>query len=347
MPGAFRSLGSASLRNLRSHKILNVRFSLNYNFYIFIYKFLLFFYLIGQAGFCQSVSVITWPEPAAISYGTALSATQLNATANVPGTFAYTPAAGTVLAAGRHTLSVTFTPNDTTNYPTASATTTLAVNYPPVIRTQPQSHTVSAGQSVSFSVEASGANVAAVASGHSHSLYLKTDGTLWSMGWNGSGQLGDGTTTNRSTPVQVATGVSAIAAGTVHSLYVKTDGTLWAMGGNGLGRLGDGTTTDRSTPVLVATGVSAVAAGSFHSLYLKTDGTLCAMGANDYGQLGDGTAINRSTPVQVATGVSAVAAGGYHSLYVKTDGTLGRCGRWARIVPASWVTAPFLTAACR
>ncbi|MGD0860004.1 MAG: hypothetical protein ABR912_11840 [Terracidiphilus sp.] len=71
--------------------------------------------------------VITWPTPAAITQGTALSATQLDATANVAGTFAYTPASGTVLAAGIQTLSVTFTPTDTVDYTAASATETLSV----------------------------------------------------------------------------------------------------------------------------------------------------------------------------------------------------------------------------
>ena len=71
---------------------------------------------------------ITWPSPAAIAYGTALSATQLDATASVAGTFAYSPAAGTVLAVGSQTLSVTFTPTNTTDYSTAVSTVTLTVN---------------------------------------------------------------------------------------------------------------------------------------------------------------------------------------------------------------------------
>ncbi len=76
----------------------------------------------------KATPVITWANPAAISYGTALSATQLNATANVPGTFAYSPAMGVVLNAGTQTLNVTFTPTDTTNYMTATASVTLVVN---------------------------------------------------------------------------------------------------------------------------------------------------------------------------------------------------------------------------
>ncbi len=76
----------------------------------------------------QTTPVITWPAPAAITYGAALGATQLDATASVPGTFAYTPAAGTVLAAGSQTLSATFTPTDSTDYSTATRTVTLVVN---------------------------------------------------------------------------------------------------------------------------------------------------------------------------------------------------------------------------
>jgi hypothetical protein len=76
----------------------------------------------------SNVPTITWNAPAAISYGTALSTTQLDATANVPGTFAYTPAAGTVLKAGTQTLSATFTPTDTKTYSAAIATMKLSVN---------------------------------------------------------------------------------------------------------------------------------------------------------------------------------------------------------------------------
>jgi len=75
----------------------------------------------------QTTPAITWPTPAAIPYGTALSATQLDASSTVAGTFVYTPTAGTVLGAGSHTLSVTFTPTDTTDYSTATASVTLVV----------------------------------------------------------------------------------------------------------------------------------------------------------------------------------------------------------------------------
>ena len=94
---------------------------------------------------------------------------------------------------------------------------------------------------------------------------------LMAVGANGFGQLGDGdgTTIDRSTPVQIDTGVSQVAAGERHSLYVKTDGNLFSMGRNASGQLGDGTTTNHNTPVQIATDISQVAAGGYHSLFLQ------------------------------------------------------------------------------
>ncbi|GBC61093.1 hypothetical protein DENIS_2053 [Desulfonema ishimotonii] len=164
------------------------------------------------------------------------------------------------------------------------------------------------------------------------SVALESDGTVWAWGTNYYGQLGDGTTTESSTPVQVSglTGAADIAAGGYHSLAAKSDGTVWAWGRNYYGQLGDGTTTDSLTPVQVTglSGVSAVSAGFYYSAAVKSDGTVWAWGRNYYGQLGDGTGTNRLTPVQVTglTGVSAVSAGRYYTVAVKTDGTVWAWG---------------------
>jgi len=83
----------------------------------------------------KATPVITWSAPAPITYGTALSSLQLDATASVPGTFLYTPAAGTILAVGTQTLSVTFTPTDSGDYNAATAQVSLQVTAPPLTLT--------------------------------------------------------------------------------------------------------------------------------------------------------------------------------------------------------------------
>lgn len=102
---------------------------------------------------------ITWAAPAAIVYGTPLSATQLNATASVAGTFAYSPAAGAVLTVGQHTLAVTFTPNDTTDYSTANATVTLTVSKATPVLTWATPAAVPAGTALSSTQLDATANV--------------------------------------------------------------------------------------------------------------------------------------------------------------------------------------------
>jgi alpha-tubulin suppressor-like RCC1 family protein len=96
----------------------------------------------------------------------------------------------------------------------------------------------------------------AIAAGYYYSLALARDGSLWAWGDNEVGQLGDGTTTNRSTPVRMGTrtGWIAIAAGVRHSLALARDGSLWACGMGGMGQLGDGTGTARSILVRVRFG---------------------------------------------------------------------------------------------
>ena len=114
-----------------------------------------------------------------------------------------------------------------------------------------------------------------------------------------NGQLGDGTTTGKFTPIQVLTSVQSIAAGYYHSLFVKTDQSLWASGANFAGQLGDGTTAGKTTPVQISSGVQSAAGGNAFSLFVKTNGTFWAMGDNGSGQLGIGGTVNQSTPVQV------------------------------------------------
>jgi hypothetical protein len=165
-------------------------------------------------------------------------------------------------------------------------------------------------------------NVVAVAAGYGHSLFVKSDGTLWAMGLNNFGQLGNGTSDNINPPVAVASNVVAVAAGYYHSLLVKADGTLWAMGLNSNGELGNGTVTATNLPIYVTNNVVAVAAGNNHSLLVKADGTLWAMGYNPYGELGNGTMTSTNLPTLVNNGgllAASLAKGGaaaFHCLAI-------------------------------
>lgn len=172
------------------------------------------------------------------------------------------------------------------------------------------------------------ATVTQVGVGSKHSAYLKDDGTLWAMGKNDFGQLGDGTQINRtSSPVKIASGVIALESGEFNTFYLLGDGSLMAVGNNQYGQLGDGTTTDRNSSVLIDSAVSSVSAGASQMFYIKSDGTLWATGRNNYGQLGDGTVTDRKSPVLIDNNVSFVSAGESHVMYIKTDKTLLGLGR--------------------
>lgn len=193
-------------------------------------------------------------------------------------------------------------------------------------------------------------DIVSIAAYAGHSLALKSDGTVWAWGFNAYGQVGDGSTTARSTPVQVVgpggtgflTNVIAIAAGQLSSVALKSDSTVWTWGDNSYAELGNGTYTNSSTPVEVVgpggsgtlSGVVAIAAGALHVLALKSDPTLWAWGADSHDQLGIHGAASQRAPVQVfgsggtaLTGIAAIAGGGEHSLVLKNDGTVQTWGR--------------------
>ena len=179
-----------------------------------------------------------------------------------------------------------------------------------------------------------------IATGSYFSLFIKSDGSLWAMGANGSGQLGDGTFDNVCRPEQVVGGgVIAAAGGSGHSLFLKSDGSIWAMGDNNFGQLGDGVSTATNVPQrVVSHGGTAVACGYYHSLFLKSDGSLWTMGYNYYGQLGNGTFTNTNTPQEiVSNGVVAIAAG---KIIAYFSNSTAACGQWVTILQANLVMGP-------
>ncbi len=172
----------------------------------------------------------------------------------------------------------------------------------------------------------------AVSVGQDHSLAVNIAGSVSTWGYNGSGQLGDGTTTNRTTPTVLSglSGVIGVGAGWSHSAAVTSSGIVYSWGANSYGQLGDGTTTGRLSPVAISglTGVIDVSAGGNHTLALKSDGTVWAWGYNYFGQLGDGSMTDSHVPVQVTglNGVTAISAGYVSSVALRSDGTVWAWG---------------------
>jgi len=182
---------------------------------------------------------------------------------------------------------------------------------------------------------AGGTNWRQVACGNSHTAAIKTDGTLWTWGFNIYGQLGDNTTTSKSSPVQTVVGGTnwrQVASGAIYTAAIKTDGTLWSWGYNLYGQLGDNTSVNKSSPVQTIAGGTnwrQVASGSSHTSAIKTDGTLWTWGYNTNGQLGDNTTASKGSPVQTVVGGTnwrQVACGTDHTAAIKTDGTLWSWG---------------------
>lgn len=178
---------------------------------------------------------------------------------------------------------------------------------------------------------ASGSGVVQIAAGDAFGVALKSDGSVWTWGNNASGQLGNNSTTDTSTPAAVAglTGVSKIAAGAAFVLAIKTDGSVWAWGNNTSGQIGDNNKpNDRLTPTQVTglgagSGVVTVSAGFSHVLALRSNGTLLGWGHDKSGQLGDRATLpgpDVVVPKVIAgmTPVKQVSAGGSHTLVVES-----------------------------
>lgn len=188
---------------------------------------------------------------------------------------------------------------------------------------------VSANSSVPINYAGLTSGVHHIANGGLHTLVVLADGSVWSSGYNGYGELGDGTYNERlsAVPVVGLSNVIQVAAGSDFSLALRVDGTVWAWGANFRGQLGDGTGVDRLTPVPVAglTNVVQIAAGRGETaLALRADGTVWAWGDNVLGQIGDGTTVRRFSPVPVTgvSGVQQIATYGFTSLVLRTDGTV-------------------------
>jgi alpha-tubulin suppressor-like RCC1 family protein len=178
-----------------------------------------------------------------------------------------------------------------------------------------------------------GTGYAAVVASSKHNLAIKKDGSLWAWGSNTWGQLGNGTTTDKTSPVRIGTANDwAMVSIGDHSLAIKTDGSLWVWGNNDTGQLGNGRNGKdefESNPIRIGADKNwaLVSAGTACSFAIKTDGSLWAWGWNEYGQLGDGTMTDRNSPVRIDTANDwASMSGRAHSLAIKKDGSLWAWG---------------------
>ncbi len=177
---------------------------------------------------------------------------------------------------------------------------------------------------------AAGVTPTAIAAGDGHSLAIGSNGKLYAWGWNGSGQLGNGSTANNSDlPVQVslpaAVTPTAVAGEAGSSLALGSNGKVYSWGANDHGQLGNSNPADSNVPVLVdlPVGATAIGAGQSHGLAIGSNGKLYAWGLNDNGQLGVYTGnSDNPTPVVAAipSGTTPLALGtgpiAYHSLAI-------------------------------
>ena len=169
-----------------------------------------------------------------------------------------------------------------------------------------------------------------ISAGNRLTAAIRANGTAWAWGDNGNGQLGDNTTTRRSSPVSVVGGITdwiQISAGRDNISALRANGTAWSWGRNHVGQLGNNSTTNRSSPVSVVGGFTdwvQISAGSNHTVALRANGTAWAWGENSNGQLGNGTNVVTSSPVSVVGGFTnwvQVSAGGAHTAAIRANGT--------------------------
>jgi alpha-tubulin suppressor-like RCC1 family protein len=178
-------------------------------------------------------------------------------------------------------------------------------------------------------------NFIAISTGVFNTVALKNDGTVWTWGSNGNGQIGNGAVGgNIVNPYQIPTlsNIKAIESGDYHMVALKGDGTVWTWGLNNYGQIGKGTAGGNvATPQKIAslTNIKSISAGSYHSAALGIDGSVWTWGENYFGQIGNGTTNdNIPNPYKVIgiSDVKSISTGNEHTIALKNDGTFWAWG---------------------
>ena len=189
-----------------------------------------------------------------------------------------------------------------------------------------------------------------------HYAGIKSDGSLWTWGWNDVGQLGLGDTFNRSSPTQVGSSSwTMVSAGNKFTTAININGQIFSWGSGTLGSLGNNAATDRSSPVQLASTSSfnIVSAGAYHAIARTINNKLWTWGYGNDGVLGNSSVIWRSSPVAINTTTSynALSAGAYHNLAITSagnlqtwgNGTYGQLGNTSTLNRSAPVTVGALT----
>jgi hypothetical protein len=165
-------------------------------------------------------------------------------------------------------------------------------------------------------------NVVSVSLGNCFSAAITNDGSLYTWGSNGMGQLGNGTKNDSLVPVKIMDDVMAVSLGRYHSAAITSDGSLYTWGENGNGQLGNGTKEDSLVPVKIMDNVKSIDLGMSHSAAITDDGSLYTWGMNDWGQVGNGTKEDCLVPAKILDNAVSVSLGYYHGAAITSDGSV-------------------------